>query len=182
MAELQQHYKKTIVPALQKAFGYKSVMEVPRVTKITLNMGLGEAVSDKKIIANATGDLAKISGQKPVTTLARKSEAGFKIRAGWPIGCKVTLRRERMYEFLQRLISVAMPRIRDFRGISPKSFDRRGNLSLGIREQIVFPEIDYDKIDAIRGLDITITTSAKTDKEGEALLRAFGFPLKESKE
>lgn len=182
MAELQQHYKKTIVPALQKTFGYKSVMEVPRVTKITLNMGLGEAVSDKKIIANATGDLAKISGQKPITTLARKSEAGFKIRAGWPIGCKVTLRRERMYEFLQRLISVAMPRIRDFRGISPKSFDRRGNLSLGIREQIVFPEIDYDKIDAIRGLDITITTSAKTDKEGEALLRAFGFPLKESKE
>lgn len=182
MVELQEHYKKTVVPALQKEFGYKSVMEVPQVTKITLNMGLGEAVADKKIIANATDDLAKISGQKPITTLARKSEAGFKIRTGWPIGCKVTLRRERMYEFLQRLISIAMPRIRDFRGISPKSFDGRGNLSLGIREQIVFPEIDYDKIDAIRGLDITITTTAKTDKEGEALLRAFGFPLKESKE
>jgi len=182
MVELHEHYKKTVVPALQKEFGYKSVMQVPRVTKITLNMGLGEAVADKKIIANATDDLAKISGQKPITTLARKSEAGFKIRADWPIGCKVTLRRERMYEFLQRLISIAMPRIRDFRGISPKSFDGRGNLSLGIREQLVFPEIDYDKIDVIRGLDITITTTAKTNKEGEALLRAFGFPLKESKE
>lgn len=182
MVELQKHYKKTVVPALQKEFGYKSVMEVPQVTKITLNMGLGEAVADKKIIANATDDLAKISGQKPITTLARKSEAGFKIRTGWPIGCKVTLRRDRMYEFLQRLISIAMPRIRDFRGITPKSFDGRGNLSMGIREQIVFPEIDYDKIDTIRGLDITITTTAKTDKEGEALLRAFGFPLKESKE
>ncbi|WP_423063451.1 50S ribosomal protein L5 [Candidiatus Paracoxiella cheracis] len=182
MVELQKHYKKTVVPTLQKEFGYKSVMEVPRVSKITLNMGLGEAVADKKIITNATDDLAKISGQKPITTLARKSEAGFKIRAGWPIGCKVTLRKDRMYEFLQRLISIAMPRIRDFRGISSKSFDGRGNFSLGIREQIVFPEIDYDKIDAIRGLDITITTTAKTDKEGEALLRAFGFPFKESKE
>lgn len=179
MVELQEHYKKTIVSALKKEFGYKSVMEVPRVTKIALNMGLGEAVVNKKIITNAADDLAKISGQKPITTLARKSEAGFKIRAGWPIGCKVTLRRKRMYEFLQRLISVAMPRIRDFRGISPKSFDGRGNLSLGIQEQIVFPEIDYDKIDAIRGLDITIITTAKTDKEGQALLRAFGFPLKE---
>lgn len=182
MVELQEHYKKTVVPTLQKEFGYKSVMEVPRVSKITLNMGLGEAVADKKIIANAIDDLAKISGQKPITTLARKSEAGFKIRAGWPIGCKVTLRKDRMYEFLQRLISIAMPRIRDFRGISSKSFDGRGNFSLGIREQIVFPEIDYDKIDTIRGLDITITTTAKTDKEGEALLRAFGFPFKESKE
>ena len=181
MAELQQHYKKTIVPALQKAFGYKSVMEVPRVTKITLNMGLGEAVSDKKIIANATGDLAKISGQKPVTTLARKSEAGFKIRAGWPIGCKVTLRRERMYEFLDRLIVVAIPRIRDFRGFSPKGFDGDFNYNFGIKEQIVFPELDYDKVDTIRGMNITFVTTAKTSDEGLALLKAIGFPLKEKK-
>lgn len=178
MTELRQHYQKTIVPALKKEFGYKSVMEVPCVKKITLNMGLGEAVTDKKVIENAMDDLAKISGQKPITTLARKSEAGFKIRVGWPIGCKVTLRRDRMYEFLQRLIAIAVPRIRDFRGFNAKSFDGRGNFSLGIREQIVFPEINYDKIDAIRGLDITITTTAKTDKEGYALLKAFGFPLK----
>lgn len=178
MTELQEQYKKTIVPALKKEFGYKSVMEVPHITKVTLNMGLGEAVADKKIIANAIDDLSKITGQKPVPTLAKKSEAGFKIRAGWPIGCKVTLRRDRMYEFLERLISIAVPRIRDFRGFNSKSFDGRGNYSVGIREQIVFPEINYDKIDAIRGLDITITTTAKTDKEGYALLRAFGFPLK----
>ena len=179
MAELQEVYKKTIVPALKQEFAYKSVMQVPRITKITLNMGVGEAVADKKVLANALGDLMKIAGQKPVTTLARKSEAGFKIRAGWPIGCKVILRRERMYEFLERLIVITIPRIRDFRGFSAKSFDGQGNYSLGIREQIVFPEIDYDKIDTIRGLDITITTTAKNDEEGRALLKAFGFPLKE---
>ena len=179
MVELQELYKKTIVPTLQKEFGYQSVMAVPRITKVTLNMGVGEAVADKKVIDHAVDNLAKISGQKPVITLAKKSEAGFKIRADWPIGCKVTLGRDRMYEFLKRLISIAIPRIRDFRGLNKRSFDGRGNYSLGIREQIVFPEIDYDKIDAIRGLDITITTTAKTDKEGEALLRAFGFPLKE---
>ena len=179
MVELQELYKKTIVPTLQKEFGYQSVMAVPRITKVTLNMGVGEAVADKKVIDHAVDNLAKISGQKPVITLAKKSEAGFKIRADWPIGCKVTLRRDRMYEFLKRLISIAIPRIRDFRGLNKRSFDGRGNYSLGIREQIVFPEIDYDKIDAIRGLDITITTTAKTDKEGEALLRAFGLPLKE---
>ena len=179
MVELQEHYNKTIVPALKKEFEFKSVMEVPRIKKITLNMGIGEAVADKKVIEHAVNDMTKISGQKPVITHARKSEAGFKIRAGWPIGCKVTLRRVRMYDFLQRLISIAIPRIRDFRGFNPKSFDGRGNFSLGIREQIVFPEIDYDKIDTIRGLDITITTTAKTDAEGRALLKAFGFPLKD---
>lgn len=179
MAELQKIYKSKISPEMQKRFGYKSVMEVPRITKITLNMGLGEAVADKKIITNAMEDLAKISGQKPVTTLARTSIAGFKIRAGWPIGCKVTLRKQRMYDFLQRLIVIAIPRIRDFRGFSVKSFDGRGNYSLGIKEQIVFPEIDYDKIDALRGLDITITTTAKTNEEGSALLAAFGFPFKD---
>ncbi len=179
MVELQEQYKKTIRTDLQKQFGYKSIMQAPGVKKITLNMGLGEAIADKKIIANAVGDLTKIAGQKPVVTLARKSIAGFKVREEWPIGCKVTLRKERMYEFLQRLISIAIPRIRDFRGFSVKSFDGRGNYSLGIREQIVFPEIDYDKIDAIRGLDITITTTANTDKEGSALLSAFGFPFKD---
>lgn len=176
--ELQKQYEKTIRAALKQEFGYKSVMQVPRVTKITLNMGVGEAVADKKLITNAADDLTKISGQKPITTLAKKSEAGFKIRAGWPIGCKVTLRRDRMYEFLHRLIAIVIPRIRDFRGFNAKSFDGRGNYSLGIREQIVFPEINYDKIDTVRGLDITITTTAKTDKEGYALLKAFGFPLK----
>ncbi|AAO89808.1 50S ribosomal protein L5 [Coxiella burnetii] len=179
MVELQELYKKTITPALQKEFGFKSVMAVPRLEKITLNMGLGEAVADKKVIERAMDDMIKISGQKPLITYARKSEAGFKIRAGWPIGCKVTLRRDRMYEFLKRLISIAIPRIRDFRGLSPKSFDGRGNYSLGIREQIVFPEIQYDKVDAIRGMDITITTTARTDEEGRALLKAFGFPLKD---
>lgn len=179
MVELQKLYKKTIAPALQKELGLKSSMAVPRIEKVTLNMGIGEAVADKKVIERAMDDMAKISGQKPIVTYARKSEAGFKIRAGWPIGCKVTLRRDRMYEFLKRLISVAIPRIRDFRGFSPKAFDGRGNYSLGIREQIVFPEIEYDKIDAIRGMDITITTTARTDEEGRALLKAFGFPLKD---
>lgn len=176
---LQQLYCDKIAKDLQKELGYKSIMAVPHISKITLNMGLGEAISDKKVIAHAMADMAKIAGQKPVTTLARKSIAGFKIRDGYPLGCKVTLRRERMYDFLQRLISIAIPRIRDFRGFSNKAFDGRGNYSLGIKEQIVFPEIDYDKVDAIRGLDITITTTAKNDKEALALLKAFGFPLKD---
>ncbi len=162
-----------------KEFSYDSIMQVPKITKITLNMGLGEAVADKKIVNHALKDMSDIAGQKPVTTVARKSIAGFKIRDGWPIGCKVTLRGHKMYEFLHRLIAVAIPRIRDFRGFSPKSFDGRGNYSLGIKEQIVFPEIDYDKIDKIRGMDITITTSAATDKESLSLLKAFGFPLKD---
>lgn len=179
MTELRTIYQDKIIPTLQKEFGYKSVMEVPKITKITLNMGLGEAVADKKILTNAIADMTQIAGQKPITTLARKSIAGFKIRQGWPIGCKVTLRRDRMYEFLQRLISIAIPRIRDFRGYSNKAFDGRGNYSMGIKEQIVFPEINYDKIDKIRGLDITITTTAKSNKEAHALLKAFGFPLKD---
>ena len=178
MARLQEHYKNTVFKQLTEKFGYKSAMEVPRITKITLNMGVGEAVADKKVMDHAVSDMEKISGQKAVVTLARKSIAGFKIREDYPIGCKVTLRRERMYEFLDRLISIAIPRIRDFRGLNPKSFDGRGNYSMGVREQIIFPEIDYDKIDAIRGLDITITTTAKTDEEGRALLEAFDFPLK----
>ena len=178
MARLQEFYKDTVVKQLQEQFGYKSVMEVPRITKITLNMGVGEAVGDKKVMENAVGDMTKISGQKPIVTKARKSIAGFKIREGWPIGCKVTLRKERMYEFLDRLISIAIPRVRDFRGLSPKSFDGRGNYSMGVKEQIIFPEIDYDKIDALRGLDITITTTAKNDEEGRALLAAFNFPIK----
>jgi len=178
MARLQEYYKDTVVKKLQDEFSFKSVMEVPRITKITLNMGVGEAVADKKVMEHAVADMTKIAGQKPVVTLARKSIAGFKIRDGWPIGCKVTLRREKMYEFLDRLISIAVPRIRDFRGLNPKSFDGRGNYSLGIREQIIFPEIDYDKIDALRGMDITITTTAKNDEEGRALLAAFNFPLK----
>lgn len=182
MVELQELYKKTIIPTLQKEFGFKSVMAVPRIEKITLNMGIGEAVADKKVIERAMDDMMRISGQKPIITYARKSEAGFKIRTGWPIGCKVTLRRERMYEFLKRLISIAIPRIRDFRGFNAKSFDGRGNFSLGIQEQIVFPEIQYDKIDAIRGMDITITTTARTNEEGEALLKAFYFPLKDLKD
>jgi len=178
MARLQEYYKDTVVKKLQDEFSFKSVMEVPRITKITLNMGVGEAVADKKVMEHAVADMTKIAGQKPVVTNARKSIAGFKIRDGWPIGCKVTLRREKMYEFLDRLISIAIPRIRDFRGLNPKSFDGRGNYSLGIREQIIFPEIDYDKIDALRGMDITITTTAKNDEEGRALLAAFNFPLK----
>jgi large subunit ribosomal protein L5 len=178
MARLQQQYKDVIVGQLKEQFGYKSVMQVPRITKISLNMGLGEAVGDKKVIEHAMNDMALISGQKPVVTRARKSIAGFKIRDDWPIGCRVTLRRERMYEFLDRLISVALPRVRDFRGVSGKSFDGRGNFSMGVREQIIFPEVDYDKIDALRGMDITITTTARSDEEGRALLQAFEFPFK----
>ena len=178
MAKLHDLYKDTVVAELQTKFGYKSVMQVPRIEKITLNMGVGEAISDKKVLEHATNDLTAISGQKPVTTLARKSVAGFKIREGYPIGAKVTLRGERMWEFLERLISISIPRIRDFRGLNPKSFDGRGNYSMGVREQIIFPEIDYDKIDKIRGMDITITTSAKTNDEGHALLAAFNFPFK----
>ena len=178
MATLQTFYKDTVVAQLQKEFNYKSVMEVPKITKITLNMGLGEAIGDKKIIEHAVGDMTKISGQKPVVTKARKSIAAFKIRDDYPIGCKVTLRRERMYEFLERLISIAIPRIRDFRGLNPNSFDGRGNFSMGVKEQIIFPEIDYDKIDKLRGMDITITTTAKSDDEAKALLKAFKFPLK----
>ncbi len=166
------------MPQLGEQFGYHNIMEIPRLVKVTLNMGLGEAVGDKKILEHAQNDMTLIVGQKPVATHARKSIAGFKIREGWPIGCKVTLRRQRMYEFLDRLINVAIPRIRDFRGLSPRSFDGRGNYSLGVREQIIFPEIDYDRIDALRGLDITITTSAHTDEEGRALLAAFNFPFR----
>lgn len=175
---LEKKYHDEIVKKLKKEFGYESVMQVPRITKITLNMGLGEAVDDKKVIGFALDDMTKIAGQKPVTTISKKSIAGFKIRENYPIGCKVTLRRQKMYEFLQRLISIAIPRIRDFRGFGTKAFDGRGNYSLGIKEQIVFPEIQYDKIDKIRGLDITITTNAKNDDEARALLKAFGFPLK----
>jgi len=178
MARLQEFYRDNVVKQLQEQFGYKSVMQVPKITKITINMGVGEAVGDKKVLENAVGDLVKIAGQKPVVTKARKSIAGFKIRDGWPIGTKVTLRRERMYEFLDRLITVAIPRIRDFRGLNNKSFDGRGNYSMGVREQIIFPEIEYDKVDALRGMDITITTTAETDEEGRALLSAFSFPFK----
>ncbi len=181
MARLQGFYKDTVVDKLKQQFAYKSVMEVPRITKITLNMGVGEALTDKKVLEHAVSDMATIAGQKPIITRARKSIAGFKVREDWPIGCKVTLRRERMYEFLDRLINIAIPRIRDFRGLNAKSFDGRGNYSMGVREQIIFPEIDYDKIDALRGLDITITTTAKTDEEGRALLTAFNFPLKQAK-
>jgi large subunit ribosomal protein L5 len=178
MARLESVYKETILPELVKQFSYKSVMQAPRITKITLNMGVGEAVADKKILQSAVSDMEKISGQKPVITLARKSIAGFKIRDDMPIGCKVTLRSQRMYEFLDRLISISIPRIRDFRGLSPKSFDGFGNYSMGVKEQIIFPEIDYDKIDAIRGMDITITTTAQTNEEGLALLKLFNFPFK----
>jgi large subunit ribosomal protein L5 len=178
MSTLKELYKSEIVPKLQSQFGYKSVMEVPRITKITLNMGVGEASQDRKAIDGAVADLTSITGQKPLVTNARKSVAGFKIRQGWPIGAKVTLRGERMYEFMERLVSMAIPRIRDFRGLNPKSFDGRGNYSMGLKEQIVFPEIEYDKIDKLRGMDITITTTAKTDEEGRALLEAFQFPLK----
>lgn len=179
MARLQQFYRDTVVPELTEKLGFKNVMEVPRITKITLNMGLGEAVGDKKVIEHAVGDMEKIAGQKVVVTMSRKSIAGFKIRDGWPIGCKVTLRRERMYEFLDRLVNVSIPRIRDFRGLNGKAFDGRGNYNMGIKEQIIFPEIDYDKIDALRGMNITITTTAKTDEEGRALLEAFRFPFKQ---
>jgi len=178
MARLKEIYTTELRAQLQKELGLKNVMEVPRLTKITLNMGLGEAVGDKKILEHALRDLEQISGQKAVQTLARKSIAGFKIRDGWPIGAKVTLRSDRMYEFLERLISIAIPRIRDFRGISPKQFDGRGNFAMGVSEQIIFPEINYDKVDKLRGLDIVLTTTAKNDEEGRALLRAFKFPLK----
>jgi large subunit ribosomal protein L5 len=178
VARLQHYYRETVAPKLREQFSYRNVMEVPRITKITLNMGVGEAVADKKIMEHAVGNLTQIAGQKPVVTLSRRSIAGFKIREGWPIGCKVTLRRDRMYEFLDRLVNIAIPRIRDFRGFSARAFDGRGNYSLGVREQIIFPEIDYDKIDAIRGLDITITTTARTDAEGRALLAAFNFPFR----
>ena len=178
MARLQEIYKKEIAPKLKEELGVGSVMQVPKITKITVNMGVGEALADKKVLENAVRDLEQITGQKAVITKARKSIAAFKVREGWPIGCKVTLRNDRMYEFLDRLITVAIPRIRDFRGISPKQFDGRGNFSMGVTEQIIFPEIDYDKIDALRGLDIAITTTAKTDDEGRALLKAFSFPFK----
>ncbi|SDB50820.1 LSU ribosomal protein L5P [Pseudidiomarina indica] len=178
MAKLHDFYKESVVPELMKQFGYNSVMQVPRIEKITLNMGVGEALADKKILDNAVSDLEAISGQRPVRTVARKSVAGFKIREGYPIGCKVTLRGERMWDFLQRLIMIAIPRIRDFRGLNPKSFDGRGNYSMGVREQIIFPEIDFDKVDKVRGLDITITTTAGTDDEARALLAAFNFPFK----
>ena len=178
MAKLHEVYKDKVVAELQEKFGFSSVMQVPQIEKITLNMGVGEALADKKILENAVADLEAISGQKPLITKARKSVAGFKIREGYPIGCKVTLRGERMWDFFERLVSIAIPRIRDFRGVSAKSFDGRGNYSMGVREQIIFPEIDYDKVDRVRGMDITITTSAKTDDEGRALLEAFNFPFK----
>ena len=178
MARLKELYNKELKAKLIEELGLENAMEVPRITKITLNMGVGEALGDKKILDNAMNDLQQISGQKPVVTRARKSIAGFKVREGWPIGCKVTLRRERMYEFLDRLINVAIPRVRDFRGVSPKSFDGRGNFAMGVNEQIIFPEIDYDKVDTLRGLDITITTTARNNDEGRALLKAFNFPFK----
>ena len=178
MARFKSYYKENVVPQLMTKFGYKTVMQVPRIEKITLNMGVGEAVGDKKVLDHAVGDMTKIAGQKPVVTLARKSIAGFKIRDDYPIGCKVTLRQERMFEFLDRLVSVAIPRIRDFRGIGGKGFDGRGNYNMGVKEQIMFPEIEYDKIDALRGMNITITTTAKTDTEARALLAAFKFPFK----
>jgi large subunit ribosomal protein L5 len=178
MAKLHDYYKETIVKELSEKFEYKSIMQVPRIEKITLNMGVGDAINDKKLLENAAADMTAIAGQKPLITKARKSVAGFKIREGYPIGCKVTLRGERMWDFFERLISIAVPRIRDFRGLNPKSFDGRGNYSMGVREQIIFPEIDYDKVDRVRGLDITITTSAKSDEEAHALLSAFNFPFR----
>ena len=179
MSRLQNYYKDTVVPQLKEKFSYSNLMEVPRLTKITLNMGVGEAVGDKKVMDRAVGDMTAIAGQKPIVTFARRSVASFKIRDGWPVGCKVTLRRERMYEFMDRLVNVAIPRVRDFRGLNRKSFDGKGNYSMGVKEQIMFPEIDYDQIDMIRGMDITITTTAKTDEEALALLQAFNFPFRE---
>ncbi|MDO6501060.1 50S ribosomal protein L5 [Photobacterium sanguinicancri] len=178
MAKLHDYYKESIVKDLSEKFDYKSIMQVPRIEKITLNMGVGEAINDKKLLENAAADMTAIAGQKPLITKARKSVAGFKIREGYPIGCKVTLRGERMWDFFERLISIAVPRIRDFRGLNPKSFDGRGNYSMGVREQIIFPEIDYDKVDRVRGLDITITTTAASDEEAHALLSAFNFPFR----
>ena len=179
MARLHTYYKETLTSQLMETLELKNIMEVPRITKVTLNMGVGDAVTDKKVMAHATGDMAVIAGQKPIVINARRSVASFKIRDGWPVGCKVTLRRERMYEFLDRLVNISIPRIRDFRGLNRKSFDGRGNYSLGITEQIMFPEIDFDKIDTIRGMDITITTTARNDAEGMALLQAFNFPFKD---
>ncbi len=178
MSRLQEHYRETVVPQLKEKLGLDNVMQVPKISKITVNMGVGEAVGDRKVMDHATADLAKITGQKAQVRLARKSVAAFKIREGWPVGAKVTLRRERMYEFLDRLVSIAIPRVRDFRGLSPKAFDGRGNYSVGVREQIIFPEIDYDTIDTIRGMDITITTTAENDEQGKALLEAFNFPFR----
>jgi large subunit ribosomal protein L5 len=178
MARLQDHYREKVVPQLMEKFGYSTVMQVPRIEKITLNMGVGEAVGDKKVMDFAVGDMEKIAGQKPIVTSAKRSVAGFKIRDGWPIGCKVTLRRDRMYEFLDRLVNIAIPRVRDFRGLSAKSFDGRGNYSMGVKEQIIFPEVEYDKVDALRGMDITITTTAGSDEECRALLDGFNFPFK----
>jgi large subunit ribosomal protein L5 len=178
MSRLKDYYQENVVSNLKEKFGYTSVMQVPAITKITLNMGVGEAIGDRKVMEHAVSDMAAIAGQKPVVNNARKSVAGFKVREGWPVGCKVTLRRERMYEFLDRLINIAIPRIRDFRGLSPKSFDGRGNYSMGVKEQIIFPEIDYDKVDTLRGMDITITTSARTDEEARALLEEFNFPFR----
>lgn len=178
MARLKEVYRKDVVPALQAQFNYKSIMQVPRLSKITLNMGVGEALADKKVLANALADMEKIAGQKPMQTLARKSVAGFKVREGWAIGCKVTLRGAHMYEFLDRLINVALPRVRDFRGIDPKGFDGMGNFNMGIKEQIIFPEIEFEKVDAMRGMNITFTTTANTNEEGRALLAAFNFPFK----
>ncbi len=180
MSRLQTFYKETVVPQLMEELALSNVMEVPRITKITLNMGVGEAVTDKKVMERATGDMALIAGQKPIVILSKRSVASFKIRDGWPVGCKVTLRRERMYEFMDRLVNISIPRVRDFRGLSPKSFDGRGNYSLGVKEQIMFPEIDFDNIDAIRGMDITITTNAKDNVQGLALLKAFNFPFKDN--
>ncbi|HJW05409.1 MAG TPA: 50S ribosomal protein L5 [Rhodanobacter sp.] len=178
MTRLEKIYKEQVVPKLTKQFGYQNVMQVPRITKITLNMGVGEAAGNKKVLENAVADMAKISGQKPITTKARVSVASFKIRDGWPIGCKVTLRRAQMFEFLDRLINISLPRVRDFRGVSGKAFDGRGNYNFGIKEQIIFPEIDFDQVDALRGMDISITTTAKTDEEAKALLAAFSFPFR----
>jgi large subunit ribosomal protein L5 len=178
MARLKNYYHDTVVKQLKEQFGYKNDMQIPRITKVTLNMGVGEAVADRKVMEHAVADMTKIAGQKPVVVKARKSVAGFKVREGWPVGCKVTLRREQMYEFLDRLINIAIPRIRDFRGMNPKAFDGRGNYNMGVREQIIFPEIDYDKIDTLRGMDITFTTTANTDEEGRALLAAFNFPFR----
>ena len=179
MARLKDFYSDTVAGQLKEQFGYQNVMQIPKITKITLNMGVGEAVADRKVMEHAVEDMTKIAGQKPIVVKARKSVAGFKVREGWPVGCKVTLRSEQMYEFLDRLINIAIPRIRDFRGMNPKSFDGRGNYNMGVKEQIIFPEIDYDKIDALRGMDITFTTTARTDEEGRALLAAFNFPFRQ---
>jgi large subunit ribosomal protein L5 len=178
MARLKDYYQDTVIGQLKEQFGYKNPMQIPRLTKITLNMGVGEAVADRKVMEHAVADMTKIAGQKPIVVNARKSVAGFKVREGWPVGCKVTLRREQMYEFLDRLINIAIPRIRDFRGLNARAFDGRGNYNMGVREQIIFPEIDYDKIDALRGMNITFTTTATTDEEGRALLKAFNFPFR----